>query len=220
VSCERAADGRLVEEEGDAEHLASCADCRASRDAYRRIAAAVKGGISAHAPPPGWHARVVARALAAPAPAPPRRRRWPLAAAALVVAAAAAALLLLWPRAPGPPRLAVHVVAGDGGHRGEAAPGDTLVVTAAAPGFAWRELRVYRDGVALIAACPSEAAACSVATDGTVTARLRLERGAHQLVWLAGSAAAPPPRGALDEDLRAATAAGARLLATDTVHVR
>jgi hypothetical protein len=92
---------------------------------------------------------------------------------------------------------------------GSAAVGDVLVVKAQPTGGG--ELRVYRDRRELALRCPN-GAGCSEVVEGgrlTLQGKLPLEAPGSYRVVLLNGAHLPPPAGGEDDDLKAATAAGA-----------
>ena len=95
-----------------------------------------------------------------------------------------------------------------------------------------RELRLYRDTRSLVARCPGEAgtseaakgnagpsAGCTVeAGSPTLTFPLSVA-GSYRSLIIVGTQQAPEPSGSLDEDARAAAAAGAEVEMSRSVDV-
>jgi hypothetical protein len=187
-------------------HVEACADCRARRDEYVRITAAVHGAGADRDVPADWKQRTLARLRAAApatttAPAPAmsttpaaasqrpvrdelaeRRRGRQIAAAAIVAAAAAAIVLALALRgsrprpAPAAVALTVAIIDGAGTRRGAEAAVGDTLVL---------------DGRA----------------GGAAHHELRVYRAARELVLRCASASAAPCRRAVDgigADLRLA----------------
>lgn len=194
-------------------HVAGCAACQARHAGYARIGSAFRALGAQHAPTSERRARLRAAVAAevdrtpaqAAIGAPPSRRRRAFAIAG--VALAAAAVLVFWlghAPPPPPPRFDVAVVDGGGpAIRGDARLGDRLRVRARAG--ATIHVRVYRNDRELVLDC---ARACR--RDGDVlVGEAVLDRVArYQVVWFDG--AVPPSTGALEPDVAAAAAVGAR----------
>jgi len=195
-----------------AAHLESCADCRADRLRYERIAHALADlgdGVQRRS---DHVARVLTTAAADPSlrRAPPRLTRRAAQRIGPVLAVAAAIAVVWWlrrDRAPEAPRFAVEIVA-RGPRRlrsdpqwGDPQRGDRVRVTAR-PGAA---LWIYRNDRELLRACPRD---CHRDGDRLVT-ELDLDSiGRYQIVWLSTDAV-PPPTGNVERDIAAARAAGA-----------
>jgi hypothetical protein len=216
VTCERPLpDDALADLDAGDPHLASCSSCRGRREAFVRLHAVLASGASSRTLPPRWKERLMERARALP-PAPvrrPRRRMW--AAAAACAGAAAVIVVLIWPaRPPGDPVVAFKVMRGTSEWRGDSSPGDDIDARGSAPGWAAAELRIYRNGRELVLRCPgTPAPACRVAGD-EIAGRWRISGpGAYQIVLFAAPGALPAPRGTLDDDTRAVTAAGGKAMA-------
>ncbi len=170
-------------------------------------------------PPLGWEARLLAKL-------PPDRqvRPWgPALAAGLVALVGAGAYLASHrPHAttdlpPTRSALSLSVVAGAVTNRGGApAVGDTLEVkfVLTEPG----ELRVYREDGPLVVRCPGGQGCTAEASLISVKVPIAAA-GTYRAVAMTG--AVPPPTGrGLSADLRAADAAGARLLSVPAVDIR
>lgn len=223
MTCTRLDDEGLIADLGGEldPHVESCEDCRKRRDELARVAALVADGKTARTLPVGWKERTLARARAAPAPVTPLRRRsraviW--AAGAALAAAAVILFLILRPAddpAPGEPRLAV-VVKEVGGWRGQAHPGNIVVAEPASVAAKHVEVRVYREARAVVARCPGggEGTCKGAALTWTVPSV-----GKYQIVLLTSDAPIPAPHGSLDDDMAAATAAGARAVDVETLDV-
>lgn len=181
-----------------AAHLESCAECRPRRTAYERIALAMREIGATHV----RRADHVARLWAHLDDAPRSKRRWLRFAAPAVGLAAAIALIWWLGRGDPPPRFAVEVVAQDAvALRGEAKLGDRLRVRARAGAEMW----VYRNDRELLLVCPRDC----VRDGDAVVGEVALDAiGLYQIVWLS-TASGPLPRGELERDVAAATAAGA-----------
>lgn len=203
--------GRGSSDHGDPEplaaHLESCADCRADRLRYERIAHALAdlgGGVQRRSD----HVDRVLAAAATNAslrraPLQPTRRAVQRIAPLLAVAAAVAVVWWLRPDgAPGGPQFAVEIVArGSRTLRGDAQLGDRVRVTAR-PGAA---LWIYRNDRELLRVCPRD---CRRDGDRLVT-ELDLDTiGHYRIVWLSTDGV-PPPAGNVESDVAAARATGA-----------
>jgi hypothetical protein len=232
--CDRfARDGALAMErdaiEGggiDAAHLAGCADCRAARDAYLRLAGAVRAARPEPALPAGWQDGVRRRIAVA------RRRsraRW-IGGAVLAAAAAAIALWLVRP-GPGEPIAALQtsILRGSGAMRAtEARPGDRLQLAARVDPARAGELRVYRLAPlgALILRCapgdPAAPAACDRRGDQLSAEAALPVAGRYRAALFAGAwpDAAGHVTGSLDQDVAAARAAGLEVVLDDPIDVR
>jgi hypothetical protein len=211
VTCDRAAVAEDLDD--DDPHLAACAECRARRDAYRRLARAIAQGAPEPRLPRKWRKRTLARARATRS----FRRRAVVVAGAAAVATAAAGLLLFLRRGEVLPGLEVSITRRTAESRGTASPGDDVRARGTAPDAPASELRIYR-GSSLLLRCPG-APACERTDDGVAASWKIPQPGEYQIVWIAAARPLPPPTGSLAGDLRAATASGARLAATESVHV-
>lgn len=190
------------------QHFDTCADCAAARAAHERLRAGITEIGRGHPGRADWQARVwagVARRQAR------RRRRWPWLAAPAAVALAAALLLVLRP-APGPDRALLayelHRPGAEPLRGAHARPGDRLAVRARAGGAAHAEVRLYRDGRALVLRCGDQPPCQRRGPEILATVTLE-ERGRYQLVLLRAAQPLPAPAGDVDRDTAAARAAGA-----------
>ncbi|MEZ4360584.1 MAG: hypothetical protein R3B48_10400 [Kofleriaceae bacterium] len=214
--------GLLAELGGEPDpHVSECEECRARWSGYARLADMVASGATARAVPADWKERTLARVRAA---ARARRRRRMMRGGGLAVAAAAAALaiVLFGPRGPRPPREArlTTQIVDSGGFRGEAHVGDELRARAEPGAYRHFELRVYRGARELVARCPGATAAACAAPGAAALAWTIPAVGVYQVLLLVAEQPIPEPRGTVDEDVAAATAAGARVVDMQTVHVR
>jgi len=211
------------------EHAEQCADCRERLRGYRQIAGLIAEGATTHEAPPGWKQRTLARAYAAPRAR--RRRATLLSALAGAAAAAILLVLLLRPRTPperpngplgsaqlGTPQLAMEVVDG-GGWRGEAHPGEEVRARARLAGASYFEVRVYRGARDLLVRCPTAGPSVCLESDGSLLAWKVPSVGTYQVLLLVSQQPIAAPRGSLDDDVAAATAAGARAIDVETIHV-
>ena len=172
--------------------------------ALSRLERALRAAEAERHAPPGWEERVVAATRAA------RRRRAWLLAPALLTGVTLAVLALRWSAATpavAPLALLVVVESGPSTARAQAVQvGD--VVTATVRGGRHRALRIYRADDQLVLACPG-GAGCSAHAD-QLTARLALDSmGHYAILALAAAAPLPAPRGAVDDDVAAASRSGA-----------
>lgn len=231
VPCNRfERDGALALERGmlDEAHIDSCAECRAARDAYLRLAGAVRAARPEPALPAGWQDGVRRRIALA------RRRnraRW-IAGAALAAAAAAVALWLV--RGPGAgsepiATLVTSIARGSGAMRAsDARPGDRLRLAARVDPARAGELRVYRLAPlgALILRCAPADPAAPPACDrrgAELSAEAALPTaGRYRAALLAGPwpDAAAHATDSLDQDVAAARAAGLEVVLDDPIDVR
>jgi hypothetical protein len=221
VTCDRLErDGLLADLDRDDEHVAGCPDCSARREEYRRLTAAIARGDTTHRPHAGWKERTLARVRAAQVA---RRRRARLLGGAVLAAAAAALLFFFVRRGPAvapPPRLALRIAEGGGVWRGDAHPGNQLVVSASGGAPRRRELRIYRDGRELLLRCPgAPAPACRPVRGGVEVVWTIPTAGEYQVLWLGASTPLPDTSGSLDHDVRALTAAGGTVEAVETLRV-
>ncbi len=202
MTCERAA--QIVDPDDidpSDPHVIACDACQAQLAALRRIVHAMRDAGASRQRAPDHLDRVWAAIDRRPATS--RRPRIAIVAATAGVLAAAA-VLLLWLRRPAaPPQFAVDVLDGKSAPiRGDAHLGDRLRVRARAG--ASITVRVYRNDRELLLECPRMCRREHGADVGEVT----LDAVArYQVLWFGGavSAARSP-----DEDIAAATAAGAR----------
>lgn len=199
---------RLEAGEPPAAHELGCADCQAAREAYQRLALALRD-LSDRPPPVAWQAEVLDKI--GPPPAPPSSgTRWRWAAAVGLAAAAGFALWMCAPR--GHERLTVGhtlLATAAGKRAGSAVVGDTMRIEAAG-GTSKREVRLYRGSTAgpeeLVARCPGHAG-CREA-DGRLELTAPLEkRGRYRAMVLDGSSAVTST-GTLEGDAEAARKAG------------
>jgi hypothetical protein len=180
-------------------HLETCAACRPRRDAYQRIALAMREIGATHVRRADHVARLWAHGDAPRSRSP---RRWLRFAAPVVGLAAAVALIWWLRRGDPPPRFAVEVVAQSAvALRGDARLGDRLRVRARAGAAMW----IYRNDRDLLLVCPRDCARDGDALVGEVALDAI---GRYQIVWLS-TASGPLPGGELERDVAAATAAGA-----------
>jgi hypothetical protein len=181
-----------------AAHIESCAECRTHRDAYQRIALAMRDAGAGHVRRSDHLARLWART---DAPSAKPSRRWPRFAAPAVGLAAAAALVW-WLRAEPPPRFAIEVVARTVvAIRGDARLGDRLRVRARVGAAVW----IYRNDHELLLVCPRD---CRHDGDAVMGEIVLDAIGRYQVVWWS-AASGPLPTGDLERDVAAASAAGA-----------
>jgi hypothetical protein len=201
VELERWVDPTDLDAEATA-HVAGCADCTARLAGYRRMVDAMRDVGTRRVRARDHRARLHA---AIDRDAGVRRRRVAMIAAGAVAIAAAVVIAIWLSRdTAAAPRLQIAIVRGDGAIvRGDAGLGDRLRVVAR--DGAQIAIRVYRNDRELVLDCPR---ACR-RDGGAQTGELVLDAVArYQIVWLDGPA--PPPTGALDPDIEAAVAAGAR----------
>ena len=227
------------------EHELDCADCADARRRYERLCLALSELPPLKAPA-GWEQKVFAALPAndaGPASEPESGQavlgRSPAYVAWLpwvgLAAAAAAVFVFVKTREPPAKELAIRqeVVASASGRRADSAVvGDTLRITAQGGTGSVRELRLYRDTRSLVARCPGEAgtseaakgnagpsAGCTVeAGSPTLTFPLSVAGSSRSLI-IVGTQQAPEPSGSLDEDARAAAAAGAEVEMSRSVDV-
>jgi hypothetical protein len=199
-------------------HVEQCEDCRAHLRGYQQIAGLIAEGVTAHRAPPHWKQRTLARVRAAPRV---RRRRvatlW-LAAAAV----AGLALFLLFDRRTplehtGTPELAMQIV-DSGGWRGEAHPGEELRARAVLAGASHFELRVYRGARDLLVRCPDAGPPICLEPDRSLLVWKVPSVGTYQVLLLVSQRPIAAPLGTLDDDVAAATSAGARAVGIETLH--
>lgn len=206
--CERFDDEglrRLDEGLSADEHEQGCEDCQAAHDRYVRMITAF-AQLPTERAAAGWQQRVL-DAL----PVEPTRARGGLRWLAWPAAAAAAALLVWKATRPelGPLSVRQEVVAAASGHRADSASvGDTIRISATGGAGAVRETRLYRNTSELVARCPGDAG-CKISSDGAELTFTLTVRGSYRTLAIAGPEPVPEPTGALDEDARAAVAAGA-----------
>jgi anti-sigma factor RsiW len=207
--CDRFARAHVAELEDDlaadatlAAHLESCADCRADRERYQRIARAMADlGTDAQRSPD--HVARVLAAATSPARVPAhvaQRRR----VAWLGVPLLAAATILVWwlLRDREVQRFAIEIVERDRPSlRGEARLGDRVRVTLRAGDALW----IYRNDHELLQVCPRD---CDRRGERLIGERELDVVGRYQIVWLSTDRA-PPPIGDMEHDIAAAGAAGA-----------
>lgn len=189
-------------------HEQSCPSCIDARRRYERLGEALRE-LPALPAPDGWEQRVLA-SLPSKGRVRASNTRWLPWAGGLAVAAAAA--LILWQgRRPAPHPLSVRqeVVADASGRRADsAAVGDTIRISASGGDGPMRELRLYRDTKEVVARCPGDSG-CREA-GGAIELTIELGApGSYRSLVIVGSARAPEPTGSLDDDARAAVAAGA-----------
>jgi hypothetical protein len=209
---------RLVAGEPPDDHEVACAGCQRARSQYLDIIDGL-AQLPSEKAPDGWQERVL-QALPADSSRPAiASRNWPV-----WTALAAAAAILLWRIAkpePPAPRLAVkqEVVAAAAGRRADSATiGDAVRVVVTGGAGQVREARLYRDTGELVARCkglnggtpqaPSHASCVLNGSDLELTVTLTAS-GSYRTLAIVGPTAAPEPSGSLDEDARAAAAAGA-----------
>jgi hypothetical protein len=210
-------------------HVEHCPDCSERLRGYRTIAGLIAHGATVRRAPPSWAQRTLARLDAAP-----RRRRVRVALRSAMLAAAAAAIVLvvLWHHRdrqdsarlgdeppPATPRLALQLTHA-GAWRGEAHPGDQLSARADAAEAAYFEIRVYRGARELLVRCPGAGAPVCRGSDGSLLLWPVPSVGTYQVVLLVSPRPVAAPAGSLDDDMAAATAAGARAAEVETLHVR
>lgn len=228
------------------EHERDCADCRDARRRYERLCLALSELPPVKAPA-GWEQKVFAALPAndaGPASEPePESGQAVLGRSPPYVAwlpwvglAAAAAAVFIFVKSSEPPAKALavrqEVVASASGRRADSAVvGDTLRITTQGGTGSVRELRLYRDTRSLVARCPgdgtSEAAKADAGSSGctveagfpTLTFPLSVA-GSYRSLIIVGSQRAPEPSGSLDEDARAAAAAGAEVKMSLAVEVQ
>jgi len=211
TTCERFEDEQLAEllalDSLDADaraHLESCAACRSRRDEYEKIARALREVGATHVRRADHAARLWAHLDARRSRSPWRRARF----AAPVAALAAAAALIWWlGRADPLPRFAVEVVAQNevvnraDARLGDGRLGDHLRVRARVGAALW----IYRNDRDLLLVCPRDC----VRDGDALVGEIALDAvGRYQIVWLS-TGSGPPPGGELEQDVAAATAAGA-----------
>lgn len=189
-------------------HVEECGDCRARRDEYTRLAAAL-GRDSDRPLPADWKKRTLAR-LHAERMA--RRRRRAISTALATTAAAALILIVVVDRTRPPASMDVRVEEGPGQWRGPAHLGDRLHIAASRGKAEAFELRIYRDARQLLVRCPgAPAPACRAGDDGVEVTWTLDTAGEYQVLWLLSPSPLPAPAGDMDADLRAARSTGARV---------
>lgn len=180
-------------------HLESCTVCRSRREAYERLARAMREIGATHERRADHVSRVLAHVDAPRASSP---WRWPRFAAPAIGLVAAIALVWWLRRGEPPPRFAVEVVGRTAvALRGDARLGERLRVQARTGAAVW----VYRNDRELLLVCPRDC----VRDGDTLVGEVGLDTvGRYQIVWLS-SANGPLPGGELDRDVATAAAAGA-----------
>jgi hypothetical protein len=199
------------------EHEIGCETCQEARDRYERL-----GEVLAELPPikapAGWERRVL-EALPENEPAQPRVAWLPWA---FGLAAAALVAFVVWQlNRPVVGQLAVRqeVIATAAGRRADsAAVGDTIRISTRGGAGEVRELRLYRDMRELVARCPGDAGCKVVEGSPELTIALKVP-GSYRSLIIVGPTKAPEPTGVLDEDARAASAAGASVEMSRAVDV-
>jgi len=199
-------------------HVEQCEDCSARARGYQRIAAMIAAGATAHAAPPDWKQRTLARVRAARA----RRRRTTVLSMVGVSAAASAALILHIhmrsdPESPGP-ALAMEIV-DPGGWRGDTHPGQEVHARASLAGEPHFEIRVYRGSRELLVRCPDAGPPACLEADRTLLVWTVPTVGTYQVVFLVSQQPIVAPRGSFDDDTAAATAGGARVIHVEPLNV-
>ncbi|MEZ4360725.1 MAG: hypothetical protein R3B48_11130 [Kofleriaceae bacterium] len=207
---ERAGLGDLLDEPPELQaHLASCERCRASRERYARLGAAL-AQLGEGAARRGDHVARVLATIDAVTPHAVTPRRWPrrvARVAAPLFALAAMAALVWWWRGgagvPAPARFTMTMIAQSAKTlRGDAQLGERLEVSARAGTALW----VYRNQHELLLVCPRD---CRDDGRESVYGTVQLDQvGTYQVVWVS-SANATTPTGDLEADVAAARAAGA-----------
>lgn len=211
-------DGALAELDGTIDaHVETCDDCRARRGRYERIAGMIAAGVTGHRLPADWNQRTLARVRAVRI----ARRRRTVTAAVAGAALAIVGFLIVRGREPprAAPQLAMQIVA-QAGWRGEAHSGEELRARAMLAGEPYFEIRVYRGARELLVRCPAAGPPECLDPDRSLLVWRIPSVGTYQVVLLVSQQAIAAPRGSLDDDVAAATAAGARTIDVQTLHVR
>lgn len=217
-------------------HVDACPDCRARRDGYARLTAAL-ARESGRPLPDGWKQQTLARVQARAAR--PKKRAVSVGLSLAIAAAAILVSLIQRDRSgPAGANLVVRVDRRRSRWRGPwpsrpgaAHRGDVLHVTASGLAGPF-ELRVYRDGRHVVARCTGAAEAVAPKADAADARGPRCRRtaggvelswalpvvGAYQAVWMT-SPSPLPPSGQLAADLRAARAAGAIVAESEPIDV-
>lgn len=204
--------------EGLDAHVEQCEDCRARLRGYQQIAGLIAEGVTTHRAPPDWKQRTLARVRAAP-----RTRRRRVTTLWLAAAVAGIALFLFFHRRtplerPGTPELAMQIVH-NGGWRGEAHPGEELRARALLAGASHFEIRVYRGARDLLVRCPDAGPPVCLEPDRSLLVWKLPSVGTYQVLLLVSQQPIAAPLGSLNADVAAATAAGARAIDVETLHV-
>lgn len=245
MSCDRLEHEHLLADLGAAldAHVDQCEDCSARLRGYQTIAALIAEGTTSHRAPADWGQRTLARVKAAR-----RSRQRRVAMLSALGAAAAAAIVLVClvhlpggPDSGGPvdssatvvqntepmpaavepapsPKLALQIVGGDG-WRGVAHPGEEVHARAVAPGAPHVEIRVYREARRLVARCPEPGSSVCLGGDPALIWKVPAV-GTYQVLLVVSTRPIAAPRGSLEDDVAAATAAGARVVDMETLDVR
>jgi hypothetical protein len=224
VSCHRLEDEGMLVELGEAmdAHVEQCEDCQANLRAYQQVAGLIAAGVTAHRAPPDWKQRTLARVRAVP-----RTQRRRVIAPWLLAAAAAIAGIMLFlffdhrtaVEQPSTPELAMQIV-DNGGWRGEAHPGEELRARALRASMPHFEIRVYRGARDLLVRCPDAGPPVCLEPDRSLLVWKLPSVGTYQVLLLVSQQPIAAPRGSLNDDVAAATAAGARALDVETLNVR
>ena len=221
MTCNRLEEDDLLGELGGAidPHVEGCADCRARLRGHQRVAGWIAAGVTGHQAPADWKARTLARVTRA------RGRRRRVVMGTSLAAIALAVVVILGVRAlrspgvdPGAPRLALQIVE-QGGWRGDAHAGQQLRARAQPAGAPHFEIRIYRGARDLLVRCPDAGPPACLERDGSLLAWQLPSVGTYQVVLLVSPRPLAAPRGSLDDDVAAASAAGARVVAVETLHV-
>ena len=196
-------------------HFSICPDCLEQRRAYEGLKRTIADVNADAVPRPAWEARV-RRAMDAER-SMVLRRLVPLAAAAVLVVALIA---VLKPPAQ-PPRsgLQAEIRSGGPGFRGEARPGDILVLGGNLGSFAHAELRVYRNETELVLSCVDELPC--IRSRREVQAEFELESpGTYQPALFLSDRPIDPTGTGLDADAEAVLRAGGVVDLPPAVEVR
>ncbi len=199
------------------DHEIGCSICQSAREDYERLGRAL-AELPPIKAPEGWERRVL-DSLPASQSATGRVSWMPWA---LGLAAAAAIVFFIWRLdrpTPGPLSVRQQVVATSSGRRADsAAVGDSIRVSTQGGSGEVRELRLYRDTTEVVARCPGDPGCAIVDGAPQLTFVLRAP-GSYRSLAIVGPQKAPEPAGALDEDARAASAAGASVEVSRAVDV-
>jgi len=228
MSCNRLEDDDLLSELGGElnAHVEQCEDCSARVRGYRQIAGMIAEGATVHRLPADWEHRTLARVDAARLAqrVRPTRRRRVITFSALAAVAAVITLFLITRRNPpvepsGTPSLEMQIVE-EGGWRGEAHPGNEVRARALAAGERYFEIRVYHGARDLLVRCPGERPPVCREPDRSLLVWRLPSVGTYQILLLVSSQPIAEPHGSLDHDVEKATAAGARVIDVQALHVR
>ena len=213
-------------------HFDSCPDCLEARRAYTRLTHEIAELDATVEPLAGWQERVWTRIRRDRQESRSESRgAWRLARWLIPVGAVAAvALFTFWPSAlpaPAPPSIQAEILSGQATVRGlDAHPGDQLRVRATMSGHERAELRIYFNGLDVIATCSAIAGVrtvtgpCLLDGDALVMTTTLKSLGTYQPVLIVSAQAVPGSAGNMNQDIGAAIQAGAQVKPGDPIAVR